>query len=210
MAHTPLTRRRGRQAIIKVRKAAGRQTAVWGQVGSQFEFSKKELHCRTCGKPSEQVDHLRPLGGGRTSKVVGIFPTETSLVRLAGAVLRDTHEEWLAAERRFLSRRWSSSTPSAMMVRRSLASSSGLPPPDPHREHDLKSSPHGGTPSDCTHSADCRRFLAEAARIARAVVEPAGTVGYAERLRGSVDRASVTARTYHSRGNDRRQPRRGT
>jgi len=35
--------------------------------------------------------------------VVGIFPTETALVRLAGAVLLDTHEEWLAAERRYFS-----------------------------------------------------------------------------------------------------------
>lgn len=33
---------------------------------------------------------------------VGIFPTETTLVRLAGAVLHDTHEEWPAAERRYV------------------------------------------------------------------------------------------------------------
>lgn len=35
--------------------------------------------------------------------MVGIFPTETARVRLAGAVLLDTHEEWLAAERRYFS-----------------------------------------------------------------------------------------------------------
>jgi putative transposase len=39
----------------------------------------------------------------RRCKVVGIFPTETSLIRLAGAVLMDTHEEWLATERRYFS-----------------------------------------------------------------------------------------------------------
>lgn len=39
----------------------------------------------------------------RRCKVVGIFPTEVALVRLAGAVLLDTHEEWLAAERRYFS-----------------------------------------------------------------------------------------------------------
>jgi putative transposase len=39
----------------------------------------------------------------RRCKVVGIFPTEAALVRLAGAVLMDTHEEWLAAERRYFS-----------------------------------------------------------------------------------------------------------
>ncbi len=39
----------------------------------------------------------------RRCRVVGIFPTEAALVRLAGAVLLDTHEEWLAAERRYFS-----------------------------------------------------------------------------------------------------------
>ncbi|MHB1712070.1 MAG: IS256 family transposase [Acidimicrobiales bacterium] len=39
----------------------------------------------------------------RRCRVVGIFPTETALLRLAGAVLLDTHEEWLAAERRYFS-----------------------------------------------------------------------------------------------------------
>jgi putative transposase len=33
----------------------------------------------------------------------GIFPTEAALVRLVGAVLLDTHEEWLAAEWRYFS-----------------------------------------------------------------------------------------------------------
>lgn len=39
----------------------------------------------------------------RRCRVVGIFPTETALVRLAGAVLIDTHEEWIAADRRYFS-----------------------------------------------------------------------------------------------------------
>ncbi len=39
----------------------------------------------------------------RRCRVVGIFPTETALIRLAGAVLLDTHEEWLAADRRYFS-----------------------------------------------------------------------------------------------------------
>jgi putative transposase len=39
----------------------------------------------------------------RRCRVVGIFPTEAALVRLAGAVLLDTHEEWLATERRYFS-----------------------------------------------------------------------------------------------------------
>ncbi len=39
----------------------------------------------------------------RRCRVVGIFPTEAALIRLAGAVLLDTHEEWIAAERRYFS-----------------------------------------------------------------------------------------------------------
>jgi putative transposase len=39
----------------------------------------------------------------RRCRVVGIFPTEAALLRLAGAVLLDTHEEWLATERRYFS-----------------------------------------------------------------------------------------------------------
>lgn len=42
----------------------------------------------------------------RRCRVVGVFPTEAALVRLAGAVLSDVHEEWeewIAAERRYFS-----------------------------------------------------------------------------------------------------------
>ena len=39
----------------------------------------------------------------RRCRVVGIFPTEAALMRLAGAVLLDTHEEWIAADRRYFS-----------------------------------------------------------------------------------------------------------
>jgi len=51
--------------------------------------------------------------------VVGIFPNEAAITRLAGAVLLEVHDEWQVAERRYLSE--------GSMARLALPGDDGVP-----------------------------------------------------------------------------------
>jgi transposase-like protein len=55
----------------------------------------------------------------RRTDVVGIFPNEAAITRLAGAVLLEVHEEWQIAERRYLSE--------GSMARLALPGDDGVP-----------------------------------------------------------------------------------
>ena len=113
----------GQEVVEQVDKVAAMLTGKFPTVATMLADAKDDLTAFAGFPPAHwtKIWSTNPLERvnkeiKRRTNVVGIFPDDAAVLRLAGAVLIETHDEWQVAERRYLSEGSMPSSPRPAMM----------------------------------------------------------------------------------------------